>query len=431
MSTAKFLIFHMLQDQHKRWLLFRLVLHLDTDRFVYNPVTGPNLTEECIWGILSPQFNRVFHQETDFMVYEDKRLAAYHGQEPYLFLSYSHRDADQAAEIILRFKQEGFRVWYDEGVIPATEWDENIARAIGNSSFFVSLISEAYLASSNCLDELNYARDLEKPQLLVYLEDVQLPDGLAMRLGRLLAIYKDRFDEPENFYSRIFRAKGIKICRGEAGTQNADEPEEEAEAAYITASPTNRSGCLVALLAVLILLTAVALGWHYRSQLHSLVSGGRYSQQSSTQSGVTLPPVSESPQNPIIEPTDTDTSADIITTENPTPTVAPTIEPLPTTLQPPSPTPTPTSMPLPSEVVETVIVGPPVTDNSMDSETPGDADHTSEGSISSDLITGSPEDSLSEMDVGSSSEVSDTSAGEIGSGSGSSVPTPTPVESIP
>ena len=44
------------------------------------------------------------------MQFEDKRLAPYTGQKPYIFLSYSHRDADQAAEVILRLKQAGFRV---------------------------------------------------------------------------------------------------------------------------------------------------------------------------------------------------------------------------------------------------------------------------------------------------------------------------------
>ena len=28
------------------------------------------------------------------MLYEDKRLAPYRGKEPFLFLSYSHKDAD-------------------------------------------------------------------------------------------------------------------------------------------------------------------------------------------------------------------------------------------------------------------------------------------------------------------------------------------------
>ena len=33
------------------------------------------------------------------MLFEDKRLAPYHGKEPFLFLSYSHKDAEEAAEI--------------------------------------------------------------------------------------------------------------------------------------------------------------------------------------------------------------------------------------------------------------------------------------------------------------------------------------------
>ena len=36
-----------------------------------------------------------------------------------------------------------------------------------------------------------------------------------MRLGRLLAVYRSRYDDPEAFYSHIFRAKGMKVCRGE------------------------------------------------------------------------------------------------------------------------------------------------------------------------------------------------------------------------
>ncbi|MBO5543246.1 MAG: toll/interleukin-1 receptor domain-containing protein [Oscillospiraceae bacterium] len=309
------------------------------------------------------------------MVYEDKRLAAYHGQEPYLFLSYSHRDAEEAAEMILRLKQAGFRVWYDEGVIPATEWDENIARAIGNCAFFVSLISEAYLASSNCLDELNYARDLEKPQLLIYLEDVSLPDGLAMRLGRLLAIYKDRFDDPENFYSRVFRAKGIKVCRGEAWLQADEESEEIETTGSAIVSPTSHTGCLVALLAAVILLAAVLLGWHYREQIRDLFSGSSYSQQSA----MTPQPVPDTTPTPDIAPADTDTSADIITTEAPVQSESP-VEAAPTPTVTPVQTPTPTVTPVPpsvspsAEVVNPVIVSPSSTEIDMGSVTPSPSD---------------------------------------------------------
>ena len=51
----------------------------------------------------------------------------YAGKEKYIFISYSHRDTYQAFEIITRLKKNGYRVWFDGGIDPGTEWDENIA----------------------------------------------------------------------------------------------------------------------------------------------------------------------------------------------------------------------------------------------------------------------------------------------------------------
>lgn len=147
------------------------------------------------------------------MLFENRNLAPYQGSDPYLFLSYSHRDVDAAAELIDRLKQAGFRLWYDEGIVPGTEWDENIANKIAGCGYFIALISKAYLASSNCRDELNYARDREKPRLLIYLEEVTLPAGMEMRLNRLLAIHKYKYGDQELFWEKVFQADGIEVCR--------------------------------------------------------------------------------------------------------------------------------------------------------------------------------------------------------------------------
>ena len=268
------------------------------------------------------------------MLFEDERLSPYRGKEPFLFLSYSHRDAEQAAEIILRLKQAGYRVWYDEGVIPATQWDEKIARAIGRSAFFVSLISEAYLASSNCLDELNYARDLNKPQLLIYLEDVRLPQGLAMRLGRLLALYRFQYEDPEVFYTRMFRAKGIRVCRG-TPTVPAEEdslPEERFPGAgAYSPGPGQYTGRLIAVLVAVMLLVTALLVWNYRSDIQSLIGDLVYRHATEAADGNT--PIPEIQPDPSPYPTGDD-SAEIITDPTPTPTATPT----------PTPTPTPTRL---------------------------------------------------------------------------------------
>lgn len=52
----------------------------------------------------------------------------YEGKEPYIFISYSHKESDIIIPIIERLQADGYRVWYDDGIIPGTEWPETIAQ---------------------------------------------------------------------------------------------------------------------------------------------------------------------------------------------------------------------------------------------------------------------------------------------------------------
>lgn len=134
----------------------------------------------------------------------------YRGASPYIFMSYSHKDMDEAKDIIAHLQSAGFRVWYDEGIDPGTEWDENIAKHVESCGYFITLMSNNYLESDNCKDELYFARELNKPRLLIYLEDVMLPAGMKMRLGRLQAIYK--YAGIEQFYEKLYETESIKSC---------------------------------------------------------------------------------------------------------------------------------------------------------------------------------------------------------------------------
>lgn len=135
--------------------------------------------------------------------------------KPYIFISYSHRDSEKVLEIMNRLKAEGFNVWYDGGIDPGTEWDENIAKHVRECEYFVAFISNGYIGSKNCKDELNFSRDLDKNQLLVYLEEVQLPDGMAMRMNRIQAIYWSKYSQEniEDAYEKLFNASGIEKTR--------------------------------------------------------------------------------------------------------------------------------------------------------------------------------------------------------------------------
>lgn len=147
--------------------------------------------------------------------------------EPYIFASYSHKDSSQVHKIISKIHEEGYNVWFDEGIDPGTEWDENIAAHIEKAGFFIAFISKNYLESSNCKDELNYARDLNIERLIVYLEEVELPAGMKMRLGRLQAIHYATYNNPDDFYDKLFSTKKmadfsneLKGIHGDTGKAN-------------------------------------------------------------------------------------------------------------------------------------------------------------------------------------------------------------------
>ena len=295
------------------------------------------------------------------MLFEDSSLAPYQGTEPYLFLSYSHRNADAAAEAIRWLKAAGFRVWYDEGVIPATEWDENIAQAIENCSYLIALISEAYLSSSNCLDELNYARDRNIPLLLIYLEDVALPSGLAMRLGRLLAIHRYRYDNPAAFYGKVVRAKGLGICgdgRFEAEEEEEDDTDPNAYWLDEDEEPVRRERASVfrpfflILLALLVAGIAFLLlrGWA-GERVHGIFGTG----------GSTVTETLPAPDPTTYIPPEASAEIEIEATPTPTPSASP--EPSASPIPSPDPTPTPTLTPTPTPNVtpysdSTVVVVP-------------------------------------------------------------------------
>jgi|GEM_PF-4541102 len=133
--------------------------------------------------------------------------------KPYIFISYSHKDSNSVVSIIDAMVNRGYNVWYDDGIDPGTEWDENIAEHIKACSYFIAFISQNYLESNNCKDELNYSRDLNKEQLLIYLDDVSLPSGMAMRMNRLQAIWWNKYNNKEMALDKLDTSKGISIAR--------------------------------------------------------------------------------------------------------------------------------------------------------------------------------------------------------------------------
>lgn len=130
------------------------------------------------------------------------------GEAPFIFVSYSHKDNEVALPIISMIS-ERYRVWFDDGIDPGTEWDENIARHVLDSGYVVALISENYLESEFCKNELRFARSHKKRVLLIYIEDVCLPPGLELRVNQFQAIYWGRYTGSAEFMKKFETTEGI------------------------------------------------------------------------------------------------------------------------------------------------------------------------------------------------------------------------------
>ena len=88
---------------------------------------------------------------------------AHTGEEDYIFVSYAHIDAKYVFPIINKFHERGHPIWYDQGLMPGQEWDDEVADALINSSLLVVFVSSNSMASSNVQDEIKLALRREIP----------------------------------------------------------------------------------------------------------------------------------------------------------------------------------------------------------------------------------------------------------------------------
>lgn len=160
------------------------------------------------------------------------RPNAYNGNEPYIFVSYSHLDSNIVLPIIQALQARGVRIWYDAGIEVGTEWPEYIAEHLDGCTGFLAFISNNSINSHNCRREINFAIELHKDPLVVYLEDVQLTLGMRMQLGSLQAIFYNRHSTRDSFLDELCRSRTLFACQSPQNTYAPAKNQINAEKAY-------------------------------------------------------------------------------------------------------------------------------------------------------------------------------------------------------
>ncbi len=171
-------------------------------------------------------------------------MVPYEGEKGFIFISYSHKDGPRVYPIIERLAAEGYRVWFDEGIDPGSEWPETIADHLSKSAVCMGFISENYLNSHNCKRELNFALMKQIPFLSIMLEEVTMSAGVEMQLSTNQSIFLYKLSSPDVFYNRLhntpvmepaFDPSLIKTAQAENTPKRAPAPEKQTETDFVTA----------------------------------------------------------------------------------------------------------------------------------------------------------------------------------------------------
>ena len=107
----------------------------------------------------------------------------YEGQDAFLFVSYSRKDAGIVYPLIERLASAGVRLWYDAGIHSGENWPEVIADHLNRSAACLAFMSSNAVESHNCYNELIFAVESKKPIIPIRYNGTQLTLGMRMMIG--------------------------------------------------------------------------------------------------------------------------------------------------------------------------------------------------------------------------------------------------------
>ncbi len=145
-------------------------------------------------------------------------MTPYEGQEPYIFVSYAHKDSEWVLPTINALAKSGFRIWYDEGIEFGSEWPSKIGDHLSNASIVFAFITPNSIKSKNCMKEINMADDCNKQIVAIYsYKGMDIPNGLRLQIGSVQSVYYDRYPSFSDFVETLVNARELSACKATTG----------------------------------------------------------------------------------------------------------------------------------------------------------------------------------------------------------------------
>lgn len=125
-------------------------------------------------------------------------LKPYIGNEPFIFVSYSHNDSEEVYRLLKLLQDRGLRIWFDKGGIPASvDFTEFIAQKIIDCEQVLFMVSPSSVNAEYVRMEIRSALENRKIPICVFLESTVMSPGMRMQIGGYQHIYKYEMNDNE------------------------------------------------------------------------------------------------------------------------------------------------------------------------------------------------------------------------------------------
>ena len=134
-------------------------------------------------------------ENTEGYVEMQTKFEAYTGKEPYLFVSYSHRDTAKVYSILDALYDRKYRLWYDESCETGNDFRDELRMRIENAEAVLLFVSESSMASPFCGMEIIVARENNKRLYPIYLDTSAIPPAFQILLANTHHSTSDNMDK--------------------------------------------------------------------------------------------------------------------------------------------------------------------------------------------------------------------------------------------
>ncbi len=161
------------------------------------------------------------------------KFEAYTGNEPYIFISYSHRDTAKVYPILDALYDCKYRIWYDESCETGNDFRDELRKRIENCEAVILFVSQASMTSPFCGMEIIVARENNKRLYPIYLDSADVPPAFSILLANTHHGTADNMDKliksmirdlPEVTMDRLTTEDGVlKKCEDNGKSIEVDE----------------------------------------------------------------------------------------------------------------------------------------------------------------------------------------------------------------